>query len=90
VLRGEEKDALFRLLNLPALDRFTQWLGNQLEAGQRDGLVRTDVDAHTIAEGVEPLILGLLMAVVQVGGSHEQRRQLGVLQVFDAAIRPPA
>jgi AcrR family transcriptional regulator len=89
VLRGDEKDALVRLLNLPALDSFTRWLGGELAHGQQSGLVRADVDPYTIAEGAEPLILGLLMAVVQVGGSHEQRRQLGVLAVFDAVIRPP-
>jgi hypothetical protein len=28
------------------------------------------------------------MAVVQVGESNEARRQVGVLSVFDAALRP--
>jgi AcrR family transcriptional regulator len=89
VLEGEERDALQRLLNLPALLHFTEWLGLQLAKGQDEGLVRRDIDPVVIAEGAEALILGLLMAVVQVGTSQEHRRQLGVLQVFDAALRAP-
>jgi AcrR family transcriptional regulator len=89
VLMGEEREALSRLLNLPALAHFTDWMAEELRAGQAAGTVRADIDAQIIADGSESLVLGLLMAVTQVGATTEQRRQLGVLGVFDAALRPP-
>lgn len=89
VLDGEEKAALGRLLNLPALQRLATWLGDELAAAQAAGEIRPDIDPQVIADGTETLVLGLLMAIIQVGGTHENRRQLGVLSVFDAAIRPP-
>jgi AcrR family transcriptional regulator len=90
VLDGEEKAALTRLLNLPALERLAAWLGDELHQGQVEGTVRDDIDARTVADGAETLLLGLLMAVIQVGGTHENRRQIGVLSLFDAALRPPS
>jgi AcrR family transcriptional regulator len=88
VLQGEEKAALSRLVNLPALARITAWLADEIRRGQGEGTVRDDVDPVTTADGIETLVLGLLMAVVQVGESNEARRQVGVLSVFDAALRP--
>ncbi|MDZ7733071.1 MAG: TetR/AcrR family transcriptional regulator [Acidimicrobiia bacterium] len=88
VLAGDEKPALQRLLNLPALGRLTDWLATELRRGQSDGSVRADIDPAVVADGAESLLLGLLMAVVQVGGTHEHRRQVGVLALFDAALRP--
>jgi AcrR family transcriptional regulator len=90
VLAGDEKAALERLLNLPALTHLTEWLAQSFARGQDQGTVRADIDPEIIADGAESLLLGLLMAVVQVGGTHENRRQVGVLALFDAAIRPPA
>lgn len=90
VLEGEEREALPRLLNLTALHDFTAWLAGRLERGQAAGTVRSDIDARVVADGAETLILGLLMAVVQVGGTHEHRRQLGVVALFDAALRAPS
>lgn len=89
VLDGEEKAALARLLNLPALVRLARWLGDEIAAGQAAGTVRSDIDAQTVADGAETLLVGLLMAIIQVGGTHENRRQVGVLSLFDAALRPP-
>jgi AcrR family transcriptional regulator len=89
VLDGEEKAALNRLLNLPALQLLAAWLGEEIARGQDEGTVRSDIDAQTIADGAETLLVGLLMAIIQVGGTHENRRQIGVLSLFDAALRPP-
>jgi AcrR family transcriptional regulator len=90
VLEGEEKAALARLLNLPALERLASWLGDEIAKGQQAGTVRSDIDAQTVADGAETLLVGLLMAIIQVGGTHENRRQIGVLGLFDAALRPPS
>jgi AcrR family transcriptional regulator len=90
VLDGEEKAALGRLLNLTALQNLATWLGEEIEKGQAAGSVRADIDARAVADGAETLLVGLLMAIIQVGGTHENRRQIGVLSVFDAALRPPS
>ena len=57
---------------------------------QAEGTVRSDIDPQIVADGAESLLLGLLMAIIQVGGTHEHRRQVGVLGLFDAALRPPS
>jgi AcrR family transcriptional regulator len=90
VLDGDEKAALGRLLNLPALASLADWLADEFRRGQADGSVRSDVDPQIIADGAESLLLGLLMAIIQVGGTHEHRRQVGVLGLFDAPLRPPS
>jgi AcrR family transcriptional regulator len=90
VLDGDEKAALGRLLNLPALASLADWLADEFRRGQAEGSVRSDIDPQIIADGAESLLLGLLMAIIQVGGTHEHRRQVGVLGLFDAALRPPS
>ena len=56
---------------------------------QAAGEVRADVDPAIYADGAETLILALLMAVSQIGATTESRRQLGVVSIFDLALRPP-
>lgn len=89
VLGGEERQQLQRLLNLPALAQLTEWMADEVAIAQDDGRARSDIDPQVFADGVEPLLLGLLMAVIQVGGSYEPRRQLGVLGLWDRVLRPP-
>lgn len=89
VLAGREQAQLARLLNLPALAEMTAWIAEETRRAQSAGIARTDVDAQAFADGAETLMLGLLMAVLQVGGSHEARRQIGVATVFERLLRPP-
>jgi hypothetical protein len=89
VLGGHEPDALQRLTNLPALARLTATIADRVRQGQRSGEVRTDLDAEMFSTGAETIILSLLMSVVQVGASTEARRQMGVITIFDAVLRPP-
>lgn len=89
VLAGQERDQLARLVNLPALRELATWIAEEVAAAQRAGTARTDIDARVFADGAETMLLGLLMSVVQVGGSTEQRRQLGVLTVWDRMLRLP-
>jgi AcrR family transcriptional regulator len=89
LLAGEERDQLARLVNLPALRALSGWIAEIVETAQADGRARTDIDATAFADGAETMLLGLLMAVTQVGGSTEQRRQLGVLTVWDRVLRVP-
>lgn len=88
VLGGQEPEALARLINLPALRRITSAIEERVVVAQRAGEVRSDLDAEMFANGAETIILSLLMSVTQIGGTTEERRQRGVVAVFDAALRP--
>lgn len=90
VLAGREPEALRRLVRLPALRRLTDDISSTVRAAQADGEVRADLDPDLFAGGAEAIVLSLLMSVTQVGSSTETHRQLGVLAIFDAALRPPA
>lgn len=89
VLAGKEPDALHRLINLPALSDLTAAIATRVRAAQTAGDVRSDIDPEMFSNGAEAILLSLLMSVVQVGASTEARRQLGVLSIFDAVLRPP-
>jgi AcrR family transcriptional regulator len=89
VVGGHEPDALRRLVNLPALGRLTGDIADAIRTGQANGEVRDDLDAELLASGAEAIIVSLVMSVTQVGASTEARRQLGVLSIFDAVLRPP-
>ncbi len=90
VVGGHEPDALRRLVNLPALGRLTGDIADAIRSAQARGEVRDDLDAELLASGAETIIVSLVMSVTQVGASTEARRQLGVLGIFDAALRPPS
>lgn len=89
VLSGKEPEALERLVDLPVLGRLTGDIADAIRTAQGRGEVRTDLDADLFASGAETILLSLLMSVSQVGSSTETRRQLGVLTIFDAVLRPP-
>lgn len=89
VLGGQEPEALQRLINLPALTNLTAMIAQRVGDGQARGEVRDDIDPQTFADGAESIILSLLMSVVQVGSTTEARRQLGVVSIFDTALRKP-
>lgn len=89
VLGGLEPEALQRLIELPALSQLTELIAEEVEAAQARGDVRADLDARVFADGSESILLSLLMSVVQVGQTSSARRQLGVLTIFDAVLRPP-
>lgn len=90
VLKGQEPEAMARLINLPALRTLTEGIAERVREGQASGEVRSDIDADSFASGAETIILSLLISVVQIGASTESRRQLGVMTIFDAALRPPS
>ena len=88
VLGGLEPEALQRLINLPALANLTAVIADKVRAAQPTGEVRADIDPEMFANGAETILLSLLMSITQVGQSTEARRQMGVLSVFDSALRP--
>jgi AcrR family transcriptional regulator len=88
VMAGHEPEALRRLVNLPALTLLTDAIATAVRAGQASGDVRGDVDPELFASGAESIMLSLVMSVAQIGSSTEARRQMGVITIFDSALRP--
>lgn len=89
VVGGLEPDALGRLIELPALTHLVDDLARAVRDAQARGEVRDDLDPDLFASGAEAIIVSLVMSVTQVGTTTVARRQLGVLSIFDAALRQP-
>lgn len=89
VVAGQEPEALARLVELPALTRLTSTIAEGVRAAQATGEVRSDLDAEMFANGAEAVLLSLMMSITQIGAATVARRQLGVLTLFDAVLRPP-
>ena len=88
VLGGHEREALSRLLNLPALSDLRAVLAASLAADQEAGRTRDDVDPGLLALGLETIVLSLLMSILVVG-EIDPARQAGVIAVMGAALEPP-
>jgi AcrR family transcriptional regulator len=88
VLAGHEREALPRLLGLPALADLRAVLAASLAADQEKGVVRADVDPGVLALGLESIVLSLLMSILVVG-DIDPERQAGVIAVMGAALSPP-
>jgi AcrR family transcriptional regulator len=90
VLGGKEPDVIGRLLNLPSLRAIRNEVESDLRLGQTRAEVRRDIDAATLADGLETCVLALLMGYVQAGPSENAAaRADGVFALLDAALRPP-
>ena len=87
VLAGQEPEVIHRLVDLPALQDITAELSVQLRAEQAAGQV-ADLDADTLALGIETVVLSLLMSAVQVP-IEADRRVPAIVAVFQALFRPP-
>ena len=90
VLAGQEPEVLPRLIDLPAIRMATRLIVEDIRVGQETGEVRTDVDATVLGDGVEAMILSLLLATVQSEGLYTPRYQNGVYAAFDAMLKPPS
>lgn len=93
VLAGQEPEVVGRLLELPALVALRAENTAELMAGQRDGMVRRDLDPAVLALGLETMVLALLMAQLQVADRDPglaDARRAAVIAVLDAALTPPA
>ena len=89
VLSGHEPDVIDRLLDLPSLQQLTDEVAVGIALAQEAGEIRADVDARTIAEGLESIVLSLLMSSLQAGVAPSSRRATTARAVLDAALRPP-
>ncbi len=89
VLLGKEPEVIGRLLDLPSLLTLTDDVTAQIVVAQTDGEVRADVDPRLIAEGLESIVISVLMSSLQASVSPESRRAVATRAVLDAALRPP-
>ncbi len=89
LLAGLEPEITERVLDVPALTELRRACAERLRDEQRNGTVRADIDADTIANGMVTIILSLLMSVVQVGGGAAIAYGDDVAAVFTAALAPP-
>lgn len=87
VLAGHEREALVRLLSLPALADLRAVVAASLATGQQEGKVRDGVEPAVLALGFETIILSLLMSTLIVGEVDADRRH-SVLAVMTAALEP--
>lgn len=90
VIAGQEPEETVRLVELPALHRFSALLADRLADGQAAGTLPAGFDAGEVANGVEAIVLGLLFSVVQSGGTATPRHGRGVVAAFELMFRPPA
>lgn len=88
VLLGKEPEVIGRLLDLPSLRTLTDDVTAQIVAAQADGEVRPDIDARLTAEGLESVVISVLMSSLQAGVSVDSRRAVAARAVLDAALRP--
>jgi len=89
VLAGHEPEVLGRLLDIPSLKEIVADIAEQLAAAQETGEVRADVDPVLLSEGLQSIVLALLMAYLQAGVDPDSRRAVAAFSVLDTALRPP-
>ncbi len=65
VLSGQEPEVIDRVLDLPSMREFNAQIAADIAAAQAAGEVRADVDAATMANGFEAIVLTLLMGYLQ-------------------------
>ena len=89
VLAGLEPESTARLFSIPALTQLRQTLGQLLADEQRAGAIRSDIDPLLIADGLESIVLSLLIANLQTGGQTDPDRTRGVVAVLEATLHVP-
>lgn len=90
LLAGLEPEVTVRVLGIPALAEVRKVCAERLRSDQMSGIVRADIDADSIANGLVGIVLSILMAVVQVGGDIAGDYAPDVVAVISSAIDPIA
>jgi AcrR family transcriptional regulator len=89
LLAGLEPEVMARVMHVPALEDLRRQAARRLAADQRAGLVRSDIDPTTMADGIVAIVMSLLRAVVQLGVDATGEYADQVAAVLEAAVRPP-
>lgn len=89
LLAGLEPEVTERVLGIPALNDLRKACAERIGAEQLAGVVRSDIDAGVIANGIVTIMLSLLMSLVQVGSEAVTAYGDDVAAVFEAALTVP-
>ncbi len=88
MLAGLEPEVTPRVLEIPALASLRVGVADRLRHEQALGLVRSDIDAAQVGNGMIAILLSLLMSVVQIGPQAGSAYADDVAAVLHAAIYP--
>ncbi len=86
LLANLEPEVTVRVLEIPALEELRKAVTERLRSEQAAGVVRVDLDAPRIADGIVSIILALLMSLVQLGPEAAAAHGPGVFAVLEAAL----
>jgi len=89
ILSGLEPDFTLRLLQIPALEQLRKDVAELVRSQQLTGTVRRDIEPGQMASGMVVIVISLLMATMQTGGTGFELVADDVEAVLDAATRPP-
>jgi AcrR family transcriptional regulator len=89
LLGGLEPGVTERVLDIPALAELRKVCADRLLAEQSLGVVRSDIDALAVANGLVAVLLSTLMAVIQFGPAAAEMYAGDVETLVDAALAPP-
>jgi AcrR family transcriptional regulator len=89
LMGGLEPDVTDRVLEIPALSELRKLCGDRLLADQATGVVRSDIDAFAVGNGLVAVLLSSLMAVIQFGPAAAAMYAGDVEKLMDAALAPP-
>jgi AcrR family transcriptional regulator len=89
ILGGLEPEFSVRLLTIPALEQLREACRERIRRQQAAGVVRGDIEAEPIANGLVAIVLSLLMSLVQTGTDPAALLGRDVAAVIEAALRPP-
>jgi AcrR family transcriptional regulator len=89
IVSGLEPEFTIRLLDIPALEQLRKEVAELMGRLQVTGEMRRDVEPGQMASGLVVIVISLLMATVQTGGSGFERVARDIEAVLDAATRPP-
>lgn len=89
LLAGLEPEVAPRVMGTPALAGVRKELADRLAQGQREGLVRADVEARDLANGLVSIVLSLLASAVQLGSTTDIEYTREITTVLHAAIVGP-
>jgi len=89
IVSGLEPDFTMRLLGIPALAQLRKDVADLIAAQQLEGTVRRDIEPVQMANGIVIIVISLLMATVQTGGTGFDLVADDVEAVLHAATRPP-
>jgi AcrR family transcriptional regulator len=90
IVSGLEPEFTMRLLDIPALAQLRKTVTEFIRVQQAAGSVRVDVVPEQIANGMVVIVISLLMATVQTGGTAFDLVSDDVEAVLHAVTRPPA